>query len=317
MPGVAEALLQQLTMLVTAEGRWVLPDSEEFLAALGDPNPDYDAVGFAVRNLGFVQFRVIDRLVTEIELCPRNVDLRALLAIERLINEAGTNLFRIKYLDTEWHSEISASAEHTLQRLRELCAPVYEPPPTERFRVEPQDPSILFDTQQGRASPFGRMAMKWRVAFGNFDPAVVGVAARSELLPTLAIVGVEARNPRPVLRFFGESHRWAGDSYRMNGIGHPVQAMPDREYGAWLSRFYESVANSGQPRYDLITADIEYHGEAGKPHRVSRYERLLLPWRASGETLVTSCIRLVSAGAVNLSDDESDSSSPIKAPKSS
>jgi hypothetical protein len=79
---VTEALVQQLTMLVTADGKWVLPDSEEFLAALGDPEPDYDAVGFAVRNLGFVKYQVIDRLVTEVELHPRNVDLRALLALE-------------------------------------------------------------------------------------------------------------------------------------------------------------------------------------------------------------------------------------------
>lgn len=318
MPGVAEALLQQLTMLVTAEGRWVLPDSEEFLAALGDPNPDYDAVGFAVRNLGFVQFRVIDRLVTEIELCPRNVDLRALLAIERLINEAGTNLFRIKYLDTEWHSEISASAEHTLQRLRELCAPVYEPPPTERFRVEPQDPSILFDTQQGRASPFGRMAMKWRVAFGNFDPAVVGVAARNDLLARFAVAGFQGHERRPVFRFLGGAHRWGGDAYRFDGLNHPIDQMPDREYGAWVQEFYAALGNGAQPRFDRVTAQMEYHCDPGKPRRTVTYERLLLPWRTpTGETLVTSCVNLVSSIGENLPDNGSANSSSRKIPKSS
>ena len=101
--------MKSLTMLVTQDGHWVLPGSDEFLAALGDPNPDYDAVGFAVRNLGFIKFQVLDRIVTEIELHPRNVDLRALLALEKLLGEAGTNLFRIKYLDNEWRSEITAS----------------------------------------------------------------------------------------------------------------------------------------------------------------------------------------------------------------
>jgi hypothetical protein len=309
--------LQQLTMLVTAEGKWVLPDSDEFHAALGDPEPDYDAVGFAVRNLGFVKFQVLDRLVTEIELCPRNIDLPALMAVETLLCEAGTNLFRIRYLADEWHSEISASAEHTLARLRELCAPVFEPVLTERFRVEPQDPSVLFDTQQGRDTALGRMAMKWRVAFGNFDPLVMNVAARNDLLSKLAVVGIREKDPRPILRFFGDSHRWAGDAYRFNGIGQPVDAMPDHEYGAWLSQFYESVASNGQPRYDVITADMEYHSETGKPHRRTRYERLLLPWRASGETLVTSCIKLVSSDSPNLRDPVSDSSSSMKLPKSS
>lgn len=309
--------MQQLTMLVTAEGKWVLPDSDEFHAALGDPEPDYDAAGFAVRNLGFVKFQVLDRLVTEIELCPRNVNLRAMLAVEKLLCEAGTNLFRIRYLADEWQSEISASAEHTLARLRELCAPVFKPVLTERFRVETQDPSGLFDTQRGRETPLGRMAMKWRVAFGNFDPLVMSVAARSDLLPKLVVVGIREKDPRPILRFFGESHRWAGDTYRVNGIGQPVDAMPDQEYGAWLAQFYESVASNGQPRYDIITADMEYHSEAGRPHRVSRYERLLLPWRASGETLVTSCIRLAPSDAADLRDPDPNSSSSINLPKSS
>src|ERR1700733_8234023 len=104
-PSLRRRPLNQLTMLVTAEGSWVLPDSEEFLAALGDPHPDYDAVGFAIRNLGFIKFQVLDRLVTEIELPPRNVDRRALLAVERLLHDADTNLFRIKYLEDEWLSE--------------------------------------------------------------------------------------------------------------------------------------------------------------------------------------------------------------------
>ena len=40
--------MKRLTMLVTSEGRWVLEDSAEFLAELGDPHPDYDAALFAV-----------------------------------------------------------------------------------------------------------------------------------------------------------------------------------------------------------------------------------------------------------------------------
>jgi hypothetical protein len=296
-------------MLVTAEGKWVLPGSEEFLAALGDPDPDYDAVGFAIRNLGFIKFQVLDRVVTEIELHPRNVDLRALLAVEKLLGEAGTSLFRVKYLEAEWHSEIFASAEHTLARLRELCAPVFEPAPTERFRIEPKDPAILFDTAVGRSQAFGRMAMKWRVAFGNFDPGVVGIASQDDLLPRFAIAGFRKRDERPMFRFLGGGHRWGGDAYRVDGLGEPIEDMPDREYGAWVSQFYKSVGISGQPRFDLVTAQIEYHCEPSKPRRAVSYERLLLPWRTpSGEILVTSCVKLVpSDPAANLRSASSSS----------
>jgi hypothetical protein len=204
-------------------------------------------------------------------------------------------------------------------RLRELCAPAFKPAASERFRIEPQDPAVLFDTQRGRATALGRMAMKWRVAFGNFDPSVMGLVSLNGLLPLLTIVGRERPQDRPIMRFIGEAHRWAGDGYRMNGIGQPVEAMPDKEYGGWLAQFYESVSVNHQPRFDRVTAQMEYHGEAGKPRRTVRYERLLLPWRTpSGEVLVTSCSILEPGeGAANLRVAGSDSSSSRKVPKSS
>ena len=281
--------MQQLTMLVTADGKWVLPDSDEFLAALGDPNPDYDAVGFAVRNLGFIKFQVLDRLVTEIELHPRNVGLPALLALEQLLGEAGTNLFRIKYLDDEWHSEISASAEHTLERLRELCAPVFEPPASERFHVEPLDPELLF-TQARRNQGLGPLAMKWRVAFGNFDDKVLEIASRSNVLSLMAIVGLGRHDASPVFRFIGDGHRYTTRQFHVDAIGEKVENMPDREYGHWITEFHRSVASTGQPRFDRITATIDGDGDDGKHRRLLSFYRLLLPWRTpSGELLITSC----------------------------
>ncbi|MGA8403029.1 MAG: hypothetical protein WB697_24290 [Stellaceae bacterium] len=295
-------------MLVTAEGRWVLPDSEEFLAALGDPEPDYDAVGFAVCNLGFVKFQVLDRLVTEIELCPRNVDLRALLAVERLLREASTNLYRIKYRDNEWHSEISASAEHTLARLRELCAPVFEPVMSERFHVEARDPARIFDGGARAEDSLGAMARKWRVAFGNFDLGVMDVAERAGLLPLMAIMSCDSNGSTPVWRYLGSGHRWAGRQYQLAGIGDKVENMPDKEYGHWVSEFHRAVASSAQPRYDFVKAMTHVTGEG--PPQLLRYERLLLPWRTpSGAVLITSCARKVSPDlGANLPPEESESS---------
>ncbi len=297
-------------MLVTAQGKWVLPDGEEFLAALGDPEPDYDAVGFAVRNLGFVKFQVLDRLVTEIELCPRNVDLRALLAVERLLCEAGTNLFRVRWLADEWHSEISASAKHTMARLRELCAPVFEPVLTERFRVDPQDPSVLFDTQRGRATALGHMAMKWRVAFGNFDEKVLDLASRNNLLPLTAIVAFDSPESAPVFRYIGNGHRYTTRQFHVDAIGEKVENMPDREYGHWITEFHRSVASSGQPRFDQVTATINGDGDDGRHRRSLAFHRLLLPWRMpSGELLITSCAaKLEPDRATNLLPQAPDSS---------
>src|SRR6516165_1235498 len=98
-------------MLLTSEGQWVFEDSAEFLAALGDPNPDYDAASFAVKNLGFIKFQILDGSIVEIELHPRNVQLPALLAVQQQLVSSEVRLFRIKYFDTVWRSEIMTAAE--------------------------------------------------------------------------------------------------------------------------------------------------------------------------------------------------------------
>ncbi|HZK92182.1 MAG TPA: hypothetical protein VFC56_18740 [Stellaceae bacterium] len=301
--------MNQLTMLVTAEGDWVLPESEEFLAALGDPRPDYDAVGFAVRNLGFIKFQLLDRLVTEIELHPRNVDLRALLAVERQLGEAVTKLFRIRYLQEQWHSEISASAEHTIGRLRELCAPVFEPPLHERFRAEPRKFSLVFGDE---ANPMRALAQKWRVSFGHFDPNVLTIAMQHQMLSRMMIVGVKPSS-EPEWRFIGNGQRWLDKPYRFTGIGEKVENLPDKDYGGWVSEFYKSVANSDQPRYDTVTADMQYDAENGKPHRLVHYERLLLPWKTlSGEVFVTSCVELIDGNSTSGSVPSPSKSLPDK-----
>src|SRR4051795_1915393 len=104
-------IVEHLTILVSPEGQWVLPGTSDFFAALGDPDPDYDAVSFAVRNLGFIKFEVIRQSVVEIELHPRNVELPALLAVQQQLLSSDLRLFRIRYFDESWRSEILSSVE--------------------------------------------------------------------------------------------------------------------------------------------------------------------------------------------------------------
>jgi hypothetical protein len=287
--------VKQLTILITPDGQWVLPDTPEFFSALGDPEPDYDAVAFAVRNLGFIKVQVIEKSIIEIELHPRNVELAALLAVQQQLLSTDVRLFRIKYFDTSWQSEIASSAEFTVARLSELCAPQFTPAGRDRFLVEPQDFAGLFADEPNQMRP---LAQKWRVSFGHFDPNIITLAMRNQLLPRLAIVGVKPRRQDPVWRFIGDGHRWlGGGKFLLTGLGAKVTDIPDKDYGEWASGFYRSVAESGQPRYDLITTSIQYQNEAGKPWRPVRYERLLLPWKTpSDEVFVTMCSKLVGTG---------------------
>ena len=282
--------MEQLTILITPEGQWVLPNTPEFFTALGDPDPDYDAIGFAVKNLGFVKFQVIRHSLVEIELHPRNVELPALLAAQQQLLSSSVRLFRIRSFDTSWHSEISSSVEFTISRLSELCAPQLTPATPDRFLIEPQDFSIVFDDEGNKLR---LLAQKWRVSFGHFDPNIITLALRNDLLSRLAIVGVKPRQQDPVWRFIGDGHRWiSGHDHLHSVVGEKVANIPDKDYGEWASDFYRSVAESGRPRYDLISTSVQYQNEPGKPWRPVCYERLLLPWKTpSDEVFVTMCSR--------------------------
>lgn len=307
--------MKRQTMFVTPDGEWVFANTAEFYGALGDPSPDYDAAAFAVKNLGFIKWDMIEQSIIEIELHPRNVELPALLSIQQQLLSSSVRLFRIKYFDIAWQSEITSSVEHTIGRLSELCAPVYTPPTTERFIVETREFSTVFEDQDSQLRP---LAQKWRASFGQFDPTIIQLALRYELLSRMVIVGVTPHDRDPRWRFIGDGHKWMGN-YQFEGVGQPVANMPDPEYGGWVAEFYKGVAASGQPRFDLVTAMLQYEDEATKPRKPVRYERLLLPWKTpSDEVLITLCSRVVATEiAWGASDPEPSISANMKLASSS
>jgi hypothetical protein len=274
--------VKQLTILITPEGQWVLPDTPEFFAALGDPNPDYDAIGFAVKNLGFIKFQVIEQSIIEIELHPRNVELAALLAVQQQLLRAEVNLFRIRYLDNVWKSEITSSVEKAITRLSELSTPAHAPPPQGKYLVEPQDISALMDNDE---NPLRRLVQKWRTSFGHFDPNLIPFMIQHQLLSRLVIVGIKPRVNDPIFRFIGDGHStWLDPKHQVSAIGEKIVNLPDKDYGGWAAEFYKNVTRTGQPRYDYVTATIQ----GGTDPYITRYERLLLPWKTrSEEVLVT------------------------------
>jgi hypothetical protein len=233
-----------------------------------------------------------------------------LLAAQQQVLSSRLKLYRIKYFDNEWRSEISSSPEHVIARMSELCAPAVAPPTTDRFVVEPQDFSKIFHDESNWFRP---LALKWRISFGEFDSSIISLAVTHHLLSRLIIVGIRPSRSEPAWRFIGDGHKWIGSNYHFSGIGESVQNMPDRDYGAWAAEYYKSVATARQPRYDLITGVLRYQDEDGRPTRLRRYERLMLPWKTtSDEVFVTMC----SKGVDDFEDESSSRSLADMSPDS-
>jgi hypothetical protein len=289
-------------MLVTADGQWLSEGSAELAAALGDADPDYDRAGYAIRNLGFIRFQILGDSLVEIELHPARVELPALLAVQQQLLSSRVKLFRIKYLEMSWKSEITSSAEGAVARLSALCTPALIPVASQKYVVEPQDYSSLLSNEQSRLR---LMAQKWRMSFGEFSPSVISFAIEHRLLSRMMIAGIKPHDAEPVFRFIGDGFNWLAQDYRFLALGDKIENLPDKEYGAWVAEFYKSVANTGQPRYDHVTALIETPGAQASPY-LTRYERLLLPWKTPSSEI------LVSLSSLRLDDEVSaEGSSPI------
>jgi hypothetical protein len=274
-------------LLVTSDGQRVLPETDAFFAALARLVPGSDPIDFAVRDLGFVKFHLSDRAVATIEFDPRSVDRRALLRAERQIRDCGATAFFVKAVGTVSDATPSLSAAEAVERLRELRAPPDRPASPGRFTVEPQDYANLLRRTD---DPFCRLSRKWCASFGAFDTSVMSFVEENGLMPRLAVVDLSARDRTPVFRFIGDAHSWLTRQCRVNLIGEPVEYLPDREYGAWVSPFYEAVARTGEPRCDFISATLAVGTD--RPYDI-RYERLMLPWKtASDGSLVTMVSRV-------------------------
>lgn len=279
--------MKRSALLVTSDGQRVLPETDAFFAGLAGLVPGSEPIGFAVRELGFIKFHADDRTVMTIELDPRSVDRRALLRAERQIVECGATAFCLKPVGTASNIAPSLSPAAAVERLRQLRT-LPRRPAAGRFAAEPQDYASLLRKPD---DPFCRLSRRWCASFGAFDSSVLSFVEENGLMSRLAVVGLAPRRRTPVFRFIGDAHSWLTRQHRVNLIDEPVEYLPDREYGAFVSPFYEAAVRTGEPRCDLVSATLSFGTD--RPYDI-RYERLMLPWKtASDESLVTMVSRVV------------------------
>jgi hypothetical protein len=89
-------------VFVTPDGAWLREGSGELFVALGDPDPDYDAPVFAIKNLGFILVRVVAASRGDITLHPRNVAPAALSSLHQWLQSSQYNLLKLNYIKDRW-----------------------------------------------------------------------------------------------------------------------------------------------------------------------------------------------------------------------
>jgi hypothetical protein len=88
-------------------------------------------------------------------------------------------------------------------------------------------------------------------------------------------------------------------------VGRPLDAMPDGDFGQWVTEGYAETLSDETPRLECVLADI--HAPDENVMR-SRYDRLLLPWQDRGDRFVLSVSVVRRRGVV--SEDGSNEGRP-------
>ena len=236
-------------------------ERRNFSRRLGDPTPDYDAIAFAVKNLGFIKFQIIEQSIIEIELHPRTVELPALLAVQQQLLPAGSSC-SASGISIPSGSPRSRPRPSRRSRGCPSCARRYSPRRRiERFMVEPQDFGMLFHEDENKLRP---LAQKWRVSFAPFRSEH---HHRWRCATIVAAAGDRRRQAAASMSRFGalSATAIAGSAaqYRVNGIGEKVENMPDKDYGGWASRVLPLGRQyPGSPATTVVTAAMQYRGRS-------------------------------------------------------
>jgi hypothetical protein len=276
--------------VISYRGEWLREEDPQLRAEIGFTDPKIDAIGYAVRNLGYLKVSFTDPGMLTIVFHPRNAGAAAVMSAAERIESLGPKRVDLRHLaDEGWISESFLNSTAALRRMKTLCRMEAEAPPQDRWYLTPLTPAELLKDD---ASALRLMHQKWRISFGTFNESVFSFALQHGLLGRLILAGTKGTDADMVFRYIGDDFRtFYSEEFRFNAIGNNVVQQPDREYGAWVGAAYKAVADTGVPRFDYIDAYLP--GSSRGPW--IRYERLLLPWKlTTGERLVSISSRIKS-----------------------
>jgi hypothetical protein len=271
--------------VVAEDGSWHLAEDPLLLARIGFSDPKIDAVGYAVRNMGFLRVFLPASGELAIAVHPRAAAPAAVIAVAERLAGVEDRSVRVLRLEDRWVSQLHEDGTAAARALCELCGVSFAVPANDRWYLTPAKSA---DLSEDSADPLLLMQRKWRITFGRFSDSVLPFAIRHGLIDRL-IIAARRRDDDLVFRFIGDGLATLfPDEFRFNAIGNDIADQPDKEYGAWVAQAYRDVAGSGVPRLEHIDAYLP--GSARGPW--IRYQRLLLPWRTPGGVLVTMSSRI-------------------------
>jgi hypothetical protein len=264
--------------VIDNEGRVWTAGSRELHRHFGYPQPDFDLVDYAVRNFGCIHVRMHGTAM-RIRLSPGAIGQKAVAATARMMIDDPCDRYVFEFGMTSPYLEIVSNLNDALARL-------------EAFRdvVELRCGSIVVgeELSLGRLRHPKRRQLRdlikeWKSRRGFLTRDLLAPFQAPGLVGRTIMTRIARGGAR--VEYFGPRLDVYEPGWSLSVVGRYLCEQPDPEYGESSARGYEEVALAERPRLELVDAVIRTPGR--RPLR-SRYERLLLPWKAAdGATFVS------------------------------
>jgi hypothetical protein len=255
-------------LLIDDQGQIWDGASKTLRASFDSPYSGGEFSDYAVANLGFIAANAYGGSC-QIRLRPSFVAPSAMQSLLHWLSSGRIDRIVLSWLDKDWHHELLRSRDGAVTRVRELI--------TAASHTQPNDfiASEVTAAQLPENTALGILLRYWeRLSEPEGRPSLMDLLNKA-LGNRYVLVQRAPDNGRLVFRKFGGGLFKHYDAWRANGVGAPLDELPDHSYGRWICDAYAAALENRFPRVDDVDAIVRWP-HVGRTRM--RYRRVIVPF---------------------------------------
>ncbi|MGH7126127.1 MAG: hypothetical protein ACREFI_17255 [Stellaceae bacterium] len=265
-------------ILIDDRGEPWADNSPELARRLGYREPDFDAPGYAVRNLGFIHVRLHEEGVRVSLRAGRFSLLSLTAALFALIDRRPRRIVLAAFSGEDWSYEMFANLGSFAERAEDLAAgdPIAGRP---RWLAAEKKLEALGTPAFEKTRPLVEL---WTTSRGRLGDDLIRALRACDLMHRAVLVRQIAGTSRLVYEHFGSAIQAMRPCETLRLVGRDIDDIADRAYGGWIGESYLAALRKRRLRLDSVRATLRTSEDSSVK---VRYDRLLMPWRRSGSDL--------------------------------
>ena len=223
---------------------------------------------YAVTNLGFIATNAYGGSC-QIRLRPSFVAPEALRSLLHWVNSGRIDRIVLSWLDKDWHHELLRSRETAVARVGELV---------EAARYTQPNDFLAHEVKAGQLpenTALGILLRYWdRLSEPEGHASLMNLLNKA-LGNRYVLAQRDPQIAKMVFREFGGGLFNHYDAWRSNGVGVPIEDLPDHSYGRWIADAYDTAMTDRAPRIADVDAIVKWP-HVGRTRM--RYRRVIVPY---------------------------------------